>query len=336
MFAISSKLSNHFLRGILAFGLCSLAFGQQQLGTFRPRGTNNTSTFVDSSQPVEQLGADDLIGVSVYDAPELTGKFRVSPDGTITLPMLKRHVNVAGLYPAQAASVIADELRAEDIFVSPVVTVAVVEYRSRPIEVVGSVKLPTTFQATGNMTLLDAIGICGGLTDSAGPDILVTKMVSGTPGGDKELTQRISVKQLMDAKDLSLNVPLHGGEQIRVPEAGRVYVVGNVKKPGAFQVHEADTTSVLRAVALSEGLTPYSAKIAYIYRTEGSMDGKRNEIPVQLAEIVKRKSPDVSLQGGDILYIPDRPNRRTTDAALKNALIFGGGVATALVYAGVR
>ena len=319
-------------------GLCSLAFGQQQQGVFRPRGAaGNTNSFVDTSQPVEQLGADDLIGVNVYDAPELTGKFRVSPDGTITLPMLKRHVSVAGLYPAQAASVIQEELRTEDIFVTPVVTVAVIEYRSRPIEVVGSVKLPTTFQATGNMTLLDAIGICGGLTESAGPDILVTKIVSGnTGGGDKELTQRISVKQLMDAKDLSLNVPLHGGEQIRVPEAGRVYVVGNVKKPGAFQVHEADTTSVLRAVALSEGLTPYSAKVAYIYRTEGSNDGKRNEIPVQLAEIVKRKSPDVSLQGGDILYIPDRATRRAMDAALKNALIFGGGVATALVYAGVR
>ena len=329
--SFSKRIRNQFLVGAVALGCCSAAFGQ---GTFRSRGTPAPQT--DASLPVEELGADDLISVNVYDAPELTGKFRVSPEGMITLPMLKRDLKVSGIYPSQAATVIADALRAEDIFVSPVVTVSVVEYRSRPIEVVGAVRRPTTFQATGNTTLLDALGVCEGLTDNAGSDILITRNEKGIGGVDKEITQRISVKLLMEAKDSDLNVPLHGGEQIRVPEAGRVYVVGNVRKPGAFQVHDADQTSVLRAVALSEGLLSYASETAYIYRTEGSADGKRNEIPVELHKIVLRKSPDVPLRGGDILYVPDRPGRRTMDAALKNVLMFGGGAATALIYSGVR
>ena len=38
--------------------------------------------------PSQKLGIDDLVAVSVYDAPELTRTVRVEADGTIHLPML--------------------------------------------------------------------------------------------------------------------------------------------------------------------------------------------------------------------------------------------------------
>ena len=39
--------------------------------------------------PAQKLGIDDLVAVSVYDAPELTRSVRVEPDGTFTCPCLK-------------------------------------------------------------------------------------------------------------------------------------------------------------------------------------------------------------------------------------------------------
>ena len=42
----------------------------------------------------------------------------------------------------------------------------------------------------------------------------------------------------MDSSDPTLNIELEGGEEVRVPEAGRVYVVGNVKKPGAYLIKD--------------------------------------------------------------------------------------------------
>lgn len=49
--------------------------------------------------PSQKLGADDLVAVSVYDAPELTRTVRVEADGTIHLPLLKRGVPAAGEFP---------------------------------------------------------------------------------------------------------------------------------------------------------------------------------------------------------------------------------------------
>ena len=63
----------------------------------------------------------------------------------------------------------------------PVVKVTVVEYHSRPIAVMGAVKLPLTFQAVGVVTLLDALAKAGGLNDLAGTEILVTRSQDKRP-----------------------------------------------------------------------------------------------------------------------------------------------------------
>jgi polysaccharide export outer membrane protein len=281
-----------------------------------------------SNLPVQKIGIDDLIGISVYDSPELTRTVRVASDGAIRLPMVKVRIPVAGLLPADVEAVIAAQLTKEQILVDPIVTVSVVESRSRPIVVSGAVKKPITFQASGQTTLLDALARAEGLAIEAGPEILVSKIQTRPEGKPYTLTQRIAVKALIDAADPELNLELQGGEQIRVPEAGRVYVVGNVKRPGAFVIHDSTETTVLRAVSLSEGLLPYAGQTAYIYRTEGGAGG-RNEIPIELKKILDRKSPDVPMVANDILYITDRAGRRNFARVLE---IMGGGIGAAAIY----
>ncbi|HUA83501.1 MAG TPA: polysaccharide biosynthesis/export family protein, partial [Bryobacteraceae bacterium] len=51
--------------------------------------------------PAQRLGVDDLVAVSVYDAPELTRTVRVETDGTIHLPLLKNGITATGIYPGQ-------------------------------------------------------------------------------------------------------------------------------------------------------------------------------------------------------------------------------------------
>ena len=284
-----------------------------------------------SNLPVQKIGVDDLIGIAVYDAPELTRTVRVSSDGTIRLPMVRRRIPVAGLFPIDVESAISEELSKEEIMVDPIVSVSVVESRSRPISVAGAVKAPVTFQASGLVTLLDALSRAGGLSEDAGPDILVSRAQPGPDGNMTTLTQRVAVKGLIDAADPELNLKLEGGEQIRVPDAGRIYVVGNVKKPGAFPMRDASETSVLRVLALSEGLMPFAAKDAYIYRREGASGG-RNEIPIEIGKIMARRSPDVPLLANDILYIPDSKSRRGFAAAMERVLGLSGAFGTAAIY----
>jgi polysaccharide export outer membrane protein len=284
--------------------------------------------------PAQAIGANDLIAVSVYDAPELTRTVRVSADGFVRLPMLKQRVKAQGLMPGELESAIAKALQDEQIIVDPFVTVTVAEYNSHPISVAGAVKLPLTFQATGPVTLLEAITRAGGLSPEAGAEILVTRTQPGPDGTSSALVQRILVKGLIDAADPALNIVLNGGEEIRVPESGKVYVIGNVKMPGAFPMGDGTETTVLKMLALSQGLMPYAAKEAYIYRREGN--GSKNEIPIPLSKIMERKAPDTSLLANDILYVPDNKGRRMTLGALEKAMMLVGGVGAAAIYVGVR
>jgi len=284
--------------------------------------------------PAQRIGANDLVAVSVYDVPELTRTVRVGADGLMRLPMLKQRIKADGLMPSELETAIATALVAEQLIVDPFVTVTIAEYNSRPISVAGAVKQPLTFQASGPVTLLEAITKAGGLAPEAGPEILVSRAQSAPDGSVTALVQRVLVKGLIDAADPALNITLIGGEEIRVPEVGRVYVIGNVKKPGAFTVQDGVESTVLKMLALSEGLTPYASKDAYIYRREAN--GGKNEIQIPLSKIMERKAPDAPLLANDILYVPDNKGRRMTLGALEKVLAFGAGASTALIYAGVR
>lgn len=287
----------------------------------------------ESNLPTQKIGVDDLISLSVADCPELTRTFRVSSDGTLPLPILKQRINVLGKYPAEIEKSISEALINEQILVDPIVSVSVAEYRSRPISVMGAVHHPITFQALGNLTLLDALSQAEGLSPEAGAEILVTKVPSEQNGLSASLVQRIPVKGLIDAADPALNIKLYGGEEIRVPEAGKIYVVGNVKNPGAFPVHDGTETTVLKVLALSEGLLPYASKEAYIYRREAGANNQ-NEVPIDLSRIIERKSADVVLKPNDVLYIPDNKHRRMTMAALDRIIGFGTSTASGVLIWG--
>lgn len=285
---------------------------------------------IDSNLPTQKVGIDDLLSISVADCPELTRTFRVAADGTLPLPILKGQIKAAHRFPAEIEKEITSALVNENVLVEPIVSVSVVEYRSRPVSVMGAVRYPVTFQALGNVTLLDALTQAQGLSPEAGPEILVSRTRSGSDGLSTDLVQRIPVKGLIDAANPSLNIKLYGGEEIRVPEAGKVYVVGNVKQPGAFPVHDGTETTVLKVLALSEGLLPFATKQAYIYRREAGTNNS-DEIPIELNQIVERKSPDVPLKPNDVLYIPDNKHRRMTMATLDRLVGFGSSTASGLV-----
>jgi len=282
--------------------------------------------------PAQKIGPRDLIAIQVYDSPEFTRTVRVGADGFIRLAMLKQRIKAEGLMPAELETAIAGALQDEELIVDPFVSVAVAEYASRPISVAGAVKTPLTFQASSPVTLLEAITRAGGLTGETGPEILISKTQPGPNGEQTSLIQRVPVKALIDAADPDVNIRLTGGEEVRVPEAGKVFIVGNVKKPGAFAVQDGAETSVLKMLAVAEGLAPFAGKQAYIYRREG--DGSKNEIPIELSKIMERKAPDTPLLPNDVLYIPDSRSKRIGLATLEKVLLFGSTAgATALIYA---
>jgi len=287
--------------------------------------------------PIQKVGPEDLIGLSVYDAPEFTRTVRIAADGTIRLPMLKEKLRVDGLYPSDIEVLLAEALKREELFVDPFVTVNVVEYHSRPISVGGAVRTPVIFQAVGKVTLLDALARAGGLapdivSGATGSEVVVTR-----PNGDSgpPSVQRIPVKPLMSGADPEMNITLIGGEEIRVPEVSKIVVTGNVTQPGVYPVLDPlETNTVKSAVAQAKGLAQYYANTGYIYRMDEK--GAVHEIEIPLRKIMTRKAPDVQLQARDVLYVPDSSGRRITQETVTMLMGMGPAVTNALIYTQVR
>ena len=280
--------------------------------------------------PTQSIGVNDLIAVSVYDAPELSRTIRVGPDGFIRLPMLKERIKAEGLYPADLETAIAEALKREEYYADPYVTVTIAEYHSRPITVSGAVKLPLEFQASSPTPLLQALSKAGGLSEDAGPEIIVSQTQPGPDGKPVSITRHIPVRGLINDANADFNYMLTGGEQVLVPEAAKIYVLGYVKKPNAYKVQDRAEISIMQILSLAEGLAPYSGKVAYIYRPNG--DGGRTEISVPLAKIMDRKAPDVPLLANDIFYVPDSKGKRIALTTLQAMTPLGAALGTALVY----
>jgi polysaccharide export outer membrane protein len=259
-----------------------------------------------------QIGAEDLIEITVFEANELNRTLRVSASGEITLPLVGT-VRAAGLAPRVLESILEELLR-RTYLRDPHVGVFVREMQSHPVSVFGAVKKPGVYQIRGEKTVIEVLALAEGLAEDAGDTVLVERGGGQDPasmGG----TMQVSLKKLLTSADQSANVRVHPGDIVKVTRAGIVYVVGEVRKPGGFLLRTNENISVLQALALAEGLTRTSAKNqARIIRTNPET-GERQELPIRLGEVLAGRAPDPLLLARDIVFVPN--------SAAKSALLRG-------------
>lgn len=259
-----------------------------------------------------RVGVDDTLAIAVLQAPELTLSVRVSPRGEILLPLLGA-VPVAGLTASEVIALLTARLR-EQYMRDPHVTVQVTDTPSHVVSIVGAVNKPGAVQIRGDKALLEVLSLAGGLTTEAGESILITRAPVSAREGARTL--EVPLRALLEASDPALNVTIRGGDVVTVLQAPMIYIVGQVNKPGAFALRgNGDPLTVLRALALGEGLAPTAAKDStIILRTTPS--GERIEVPIRLSRILKMRDPDVPLQARDVLFVPVSGTRAAGKTAL--------------------
>src|ERR1700723_3510564 len=289
---------------VVALALISIATRAQRLTSpsAGPAFPASPAVIGGANLPFQPIGTGDLVHLTVYDSPELSQSFRVDQKGNLDLPLLRTPIHAEGLLPEALPDEIAASLRAQHLFVNPVVDVSVVEYRSRDVTIAGAVKAPTTLQEVGDLRLLGALSQAGGLLPEAGPEVIVEQQTGSL--------QRLSVREIFDGFHPQLNIRILPGAQIRVPACDQVFVVGNVKRPGAFPFRSLQDTTVLQLLALCGGLDSFSRSKAYIYR-EQQGGTQKTEIEIPLRRILDRKADDVRLVANDILYVPINGKMKT-------------------------
>ena len=193
------------------------------------------------------IGPQDSLSIIVTDEADLTNKYRVDTDGTVTMPYLNR-VPVAGLTLAEAQVKIAQMLQAGYLR-NPQVRIEVDQFKSRRVFVSGEVRIPGYVTMAGTtMTLLEALALAGSPTQNASNDI---KVVHPSKPGEKP-NEPITVNR----KELELgraDITLQDGDIVNVPVAQRFYISGFVKNTGYYVLDSGTTVS--QAIVLAGGLT---------------------------------------------------------------------------------
>ncbi len=130
-----------------------------------------------SGGPGYRIGPEDVLHLSVWGNPELTMDVAVRPDGRISLPLIQ-DVPVEGLTTAEVAAVIRQKLLA--YIKEPSVSVMVKEVNATKFYVLGYVARPGTYALRGDVTVLQALSLAGGLGQFASPRKI--RLVRNTKG----------------------------------------------------------------------------------------------------------------------------------------------------------
>lgn len=264
------------------------------------------------------VGAGDLVEMSVFDTPELSGKLRVSNSGDVILPLVGS-IHVAALTASEMQNLIRRRLIDGGFMNDPQVTVFIVEYATQGVSVLGEVRNPGVYPAFGNHRLVDYVSAAGGLTTLAGNHVTITRADhSGT-------TEQVKISSNAPSARAD-NPEIFPGDSIFVQKTGLIYVIGDVVRPGGFPMDHDDHLTILQALALAQGTT-YSAKQSSSVIIRTTPQG-RESMPIDIKKILASKAVDEPLQDNDILFVPNSAGK----TALKNMEALVPIAASATIY----
>jgi polysaccharide export outer membrane protein len=129
-----------------------------------------------------RIVSGDLLSVSVYDNPELTGSYRVDLEGYLTLPLCGK-VNLRGLTIPEAAKRIETAFKDGQILNQPQVNIDVVQYAGQYVTVMGEVSIPGRVALIAPTRLGEVLALAGGVTQLAGTRIKIRHGAVNRPGG---------------------------------------------------------------------------------------------------------------------------------------------------------
>lgn len=262
------------------------------------------------------IGPGDVVHVQVFDTPELDENARVTDSGELPL-VLGGKIKLASLTPSEAAHSIEAALIQAHVMYYPRVMVTVSQFATQNVTVFGQVVRPGSYAIDTPRSVVDVLGLAGGLTDLADRRVTIERHTS-----HRQVSYYVSNR----AGDLlDQTVMVNPGDKVLVPKAGIVYVLGDVGRPGGYPMTNNDgMLTVLQAIAAAGG-TASSAVPSHTRLIRRTSVGGYQSDPVPFSAMQKGKKPDIQLQAGDIVYVPF--------SYLRNAALGLTGIAAAATSA---
>jgi len=243
------------------------------------------------------IGPEDVLKIQVWDNTDLDRIVQISREGTFSFPLIGS-VRADGLSVAQLEKELRNRL-ADGYIVNPQVTITIEEFKSKKVFVLGEVYKPGTYPLTGSTDLLEIIAQAGGRREEAGREIIVIRPQNYEKQANPVMPQeareseilKIDIQKLLSG-DIHSNIELRTGDTIYVPERSYFYVIGEVNKPGRYELEKE--TTVLKGITIAGGFTEKASK----WRTKilRKKDDKKLEIKVKMDHLVEPE---------DIISVPE-------------------------------
>ena len=278
-----------------------------------------------------EIGAGDIVNVSVRGQDEFSGDFAVDGDGMLEYPILG---------PVKASEMTREELArklttllADGYLKSPDVSVSIKEFWSRRVFVTGQVEAPGAYGLKGDRSLLGLLNEIGGPTDSAGHEVIVVRPpgpaatpqprepdandgsetaspseVEAGPTEEQATPEtpdrglypnevpgsqifKVALEELLSGNPEG-NVVLEPGDTVFFPRAANIYVTGFVARPGALRYQPR--TTVFQAVNQAGGISSRGSRKIRIIRL---IDGEHQEFRAKMTDLVRPE---------DTIVVPER------------------------------
>lgn len=261
----------------------------------------------------------------------------VTENGTVRLSELGQ-VDVRGLRPDSAGTVIERAFVDRELYVSPVVTVRVVKKHTNSVRVVGGVAKPGIYELPADRSdVLTAIVMAGDLSEDAGDKVEVRSQSGMPPGMEYAATSRGEIQQashsqpmgvagFMQPVTISLSALAQGGPMANPDgyklDDGAVVVVqkldpvpisvrGLVNKPGPLDPTGNDVRLMDALTQAGDVSNQFANKILVIRQTKS---GDPITIKVKLTEAKRSNQSNILLAPGDIVSVEQTPATITMDA----------------------
>jgi polysaccharide export outer membrane protein len=277
-------------------------------------GQNQLTTLSDASRPTLEnyrIGPGDVIDIVVSQNETLSRNgVRVNQKGTIQIAMVDHDVTAACLTERELADLIRDKYK--KYLVNPFVNVAVREFNSTPVALIGAVNTPGRFQLQRPTRLLELLTFVNGPSQNAGRTVEIIRSGNRAycdgsnfiiPLTVEDELISLNLDDILKGSDQS-NPLINAGDIVRVAAAEQVnaYIMGNVRSAAAINLK--DPVSLSQAVAMAGGLVGGADAERIKLRRQVPNSINREELIVNLKAINQGKADDILLVPNDIIDVP--------------------------------
>jgi polysaccharide export outer membrane protein len=269
---------------IVAFGAFNVSEASAQTAVAAPAKPPSQA---EAQRPDEdyRVGPQDVLKITVFGEPQLSGSVRVDNDGTIPIQYLQR-VKADGLTVGEIAEAIRKGL-ADGYIRNPQVSVEVDQYHSQNVYVMGEVKVSGKYVLPGNSTLVDVLTQAGSTTPTAGHWVLIFHHKQGSTlagpvnADDSAPDLKVSLADIQSGK--AQNIKIQDLDTVSVPKADRIFVNGNVRNPGSYTFDDGMT--VFESIGVAGGVTEKGSNSRVSVKR--MINGKLKEIDVKPTDILR-------------------------------------------------